>query len=75
MDWLTITVVRNGSEYDLEIKKPQVNRRFASKLALTEYIASKFTMSVGEALQILKDADNGGVVFALPILPENVALL
>jgi hypothetical protein len=75
---IPIAIEKHGPVYDVSIGDPPVKRQFLGGNSLVEYIATRFTMSVKEALGLMRQMeirDGRCSVTSLPILPENIASL
>ena len=73
-----ISIERHGAVYDVRVGDPPVKRRFFGEHSLAEYIATRFTMGIDEALGLLRELDMKDgrcVVASIPIPPENIASL
>jgi hypothetical protein len=73
---VALSIEKLGAIYKIEIKDPPVKREFLNEASVTKYLASKFTMGLDEAREVLGWAENGRwTAIALPILPENIRTL
>lgn len=58
-----MSIEKTKTSYNVKINEPPVERMFPDEVSTAEYLASKFTMPLDEAREILRKAENGCCIF------------